>query len=380
MGSLANCIIGAGSLLRLRPFDTSTVAGRSRERYRRILMSALTSLLGRGISIPISLLTVPLTIQYLGTERFGVWMTVSSAVAMLGFLDLGIGQGLLNAVAEADGKQDRARARLCVSSAFCLLFLVAAAVLVLFWVAYPFTPWHRIFNVASQIGRREAGPTAAVLVACFAASLPLSVVRHVQLGHQEGFANDLWNSAGQLLGLGLVLCAIALQAGLPWLVAALAGAPHLASIGNWAVQFGGPRRWLSPAWSLARLDTARELVRTGLCFTGVSLCAAFAVAADNLIIAHALGSEAVAQYAVPFRLFATGSMLLTMLIMPLWPACTEACARGDYAWLRQTTRRALLWGLVAAGVPCAGLVLSGRWMIRLWVGAQIAPGFGLLLA
>src|ERR1035438_2273421 len=93
-------------LLRFTAFDTSSEAGRSKERYRRVALTTLTSVGARGIGTLMALVSVPLTLGYLGKERYGLWMTISSIVAMLSFADFGMGNGLLNAVAVANGKND----------------------------------------------------------------------------------------------------------------------------------------------------------------------------------------------------------------------------------------------------------------------------------
>src|ERR1039458_3242382 len=49
-------------LLRLKPFDTATEEGRSRERYRRAALTTITSVIGRVVTVFTSLLTVRLTI------------------------------------------------------------------------------------------------------------------------------------------------------------------------------------------------------------------------------------------------------------------------------------------------------------------------------
>lgn len=82
-------------LMRLQPFDTSTQQGRSRERYRRAALTALASVAARAVTIVTSLLTVRLTIRYLGAERYGLWMTATSVVSLLMFADFGIGNGLM---------------------------------------------------------------------------------------------------------------------------------------------------------------------------------------------------------------------------------------------------------------------------------------------
>ena len=109
------------SVLRFKPFDTSTDDGRSKERYRRVVLTAGSSFVSKGVTILTGLISVPLTVHYLGAERYGLWMTISSTIAFLTFADLGLGNGLLNAVSKANGLDDQADATTAVSSAFFML-------------------------------------------------------------------------------------------------------------------------------------------------------------------------------------------------------------------------------------------------------------------
>ena len=79
--------------LRLKEFDTSTPQGRSLERYRRVALTVVTTAGAKLVAILTTLVTVPLTLHYLGAERYGMWMTISSIVAMMGLADLGMGLG-----------------------------------------------------------------------------------------------------------------------------------------------------------------------------------------------------------------------------------------------------------------------------------------------
>src|SRR5438034_1303116 len=144
------------SLLRLTSFDTSTAEGLSKERYRRIAMTTFASILSKGVALLTALVTVPFTINYLGAERFGLWMTISSLVAMLGFADFGVGNSLLTAVSEAKGKEDEEMARRCISSGFFMLTGVALVVIAAFVLVDPFIPVQRLFSIKSTVAIREA--------------------------------------------------------------------------------------------------------------------------------------------------------------------------------------------------------------------------------
>ncbi|MGC2402193.1 MAG: hypothetical protein WA510_20540, partial [Acidobacteriaceae bacterium] len=52
---------------------TKSSSSRGMERYRRAGITASSSFIGKALNILISFLSVPLTVHYLGAERYGVW-------------------------------------------------------------------------------------------------------------------------------------------------------------------------------------------------------------------------------------------------------------------------------------------------------------------
>ena len=370
-------------VLRLKEFDTSTPQGRSLERYRRVALTAITTAGAKLVAVLTTLVTVPLTLHYLGTERYGMWMTISSIVAMIGFADLGMGLGLMNAISEAHGQDDRLAAERYVSSGFFMLSAVALLMVIGFGAAYPVVPWQRVFNVTSRQAVQEAGPALAVFVACFAVNLPLGIVRNVQQGYQEGFINSLWESAGRILGLMGLLLVIYVKAGLAWLVLALTGATAVALLLNSVELFGFRRPWLRPKLQNYRRTNARRVIHTGLFFFILQMGITFIYASDNLIITQFLGPEAVTQYAVPYQMFSFALVIFNAIISPLWPAYSEAIARGDLAWVRKTLNRSLKLILLLVGAVSIFFILFGRQILHLWVGSKITPslflniGFGI---
>jgi O-antigen/teichoic acid export membrane protein len=365
-------------LIRTSSFDTTTAEGRSKERYRRIALTTAASVITKGVSVSTTLISVPLTLNYLGTERYGLWMTISSVISMLGFADLGMGNGLLNAISEANGKDDRKTARICVSSTFFMLLAIAILILAVFASVYGFIPWQRIFNVTSDLAVQESGPTMAVLVASFALNMPLGVVQRVQMGYQEDYKNQLWAIAGSLIGLGGVLLAIYLKAGLPWLVLAMSGGPVLAQLINWIVLFCWSRTWLFPKWKAFNWSASLKIASTGTWFFVLQLFTVIGTYSDNLVIAQTLGASEVASYAVTQKLFST-AFISQYFITPLWPAFGEAMAHADYNWARRTLNRTLILSLSIGFVTALILFIFAKPIITLWVGSDLVPTTFLLI-
>ena len=359
--------------------DLATEDGRARDRYRRVVLTAGTSALAKVITITASLVTVPLALHYLGPERYGIWMVISSFTMMLAFADMGLGNGIVNAIAREHGLDNRVMIREIVSSGYCILSLVGLVILLAFALGYPFIPWSRLFNVRSPQAIAEAGPALATFMVCFALVIPLTLVQKVQIALQQGFVSGIWQCAGSLLGMIGLLLVVWFGAPLPWLVAALAGAPLLMAIANSLHFFLRAGRDIAPSPACVSTTAIRTAAGTGLQFFVLQLVVSLAYGFDTMIIAQTNGASAVAAYSVPERLFGIISMLLTIVMAPLWPAYGEAIARGDKQWVKRTLARSLYVAVGVSSVLSLSLVVFGPMLIRLWVGTAVAPSMMLLI-
>ncbi len=365
--------------LQIRPFDTQTAEGRSAERYRRIAWSTVLSAVARAVAIAISFVAIPLVLGYLGAERYGMWLTISSLIAVLGPLDLGIGNGLLQFVSDASGRDDRAAARRAVSTALLLLSAIAFGIVLVAALAYPAMPWAGLFNVASAGAVAEAGPAAITLIVIFAVGMPLGVAGMIQSAYQSGFVTSLWSIAGSAGSLLALLIAIQANAGLPILIVALTGAGLVAALLNALVLFGRQRPWLAPRPSEFRRSTASSLLRTGVLFVVLQLAGLAAYQLDNFVIAQIMGAAAVQEYAIPVKLFSLAPTLVSFALAPLWPAYREAISRGDAAWVGRTLVRSIRLALAINAPAAVMLVLAGPFILHAWVGDAVTPAPILLV-
>lgn len=365
--------------LRLQPYDTSTPEGRSAERNRRIAWSIAVSIAARGVSIAVGFITVPLMVAYLGAERYGMWLTLSSIVAILGPLDLGIGNGLRQLVAKANGDEDDALARRGVSTALILLCAVALVMLVVAPILGAVIPWASVYNVSTPLAVAEAGPTTVVLLSLFAIGLPLSVVGVVQAARQSAYLTSVWSIAGGLASIAGLLLVIASQGGLPVLVLAFSGAALLAALLNMGLYFGRQARAIAPRVRDFSSTLTRPLLTTGMVFLVLQVAGLVGYEIDNLVIAQVLGPTYVQQYAIPMKLFMLAPAIVAVGLMPLWPAYREAITRGDASWVHRTLTRSLR---VTFGVNVAAaiaLVILGPFILNVWVGDAVTTSPALLV-
>jgi O-antigen/teichoic acid export membrane protein len=358
---------------RIPPADDSD------RRFVSVTRGASTALAARGVALLTGLVMVPLTIGYLGSERYGAWVTISSTLSWLYVADLGLGNGLTSALSEAYGQRRADLAQHHVATAFWILAGIAAVCGLLFAAIFPHLDWAAVLNVHTPEARAEVAGAVAVAVALYLAAFPLGVIDRVYAAFQEGAIANLWSALASLAALGAVAFTTRTAGGMVALVLALSGgrlAVQLAS-GAWLFRRDHPE--LRPAPSAFQPGSLSRLTNTGGLFFIIQMAGLILFNTDNLIIAQVLGAERVTPYAVTWALFTLPSMAFTLAFPYLWPAYAEAFARKDSAWIRRTFRKSVVVSLTVGLALAVPLVVFGRPLIGIWAGKSAVPPFSLLV-
>ena len=172
----------------LRALFTQSSADAGRERYRRAGMTVTTSYIAKGLTMLMGFVSVPLTVHYLGAERYGVWLTISSLLMWVALTDFGLaGNSLVNVLSEAVGNDDRESARHYAASAFWALVTIALIIGGVFMAAFHSIPWRAIFRVSDATSTQELESTCALVLTLFVINLPLSLLRSLYNAHQDGY-------------------------------------------------------------------------------------------------------------------------------------------------------------------------------------------------
>lgn len=354
-------------------------ANHSQRRYARIVRGIFSGLAGRGVAVLVSFFSVPLTVRYLGAERYGAWVTISTAMAWIALADLGLSSSLTNAVSEGYGKENDGLSGDYVAAAFWSLIAVAAVLTALFFPVWRIVSWDRVFNVQSSQARAEVGPAVAIAFIIFVLNLPVSVIAKIYGAYQEVSTANLWSAAGNALSLAALIAMTRFHGGLVSLVVAVSGTVLLVNVVSAVWLFGYSKPWLVPRIGRVTSSAVRKLTSLGGMFFLVQVAALILFQTDNLIIAHYLGAAAVTPYSVTWRLF-NYTMIFQVVASPsYWPAYAEAFARGDRAWVRRSFRMNFRFTLASALLIALPLVYFGRWIIRVWAGNAAVPSSDLLL-
>lgn len=351
---------------------------RADKRREKIIKTVKMGAYAKGISVLVSLVMVPLALNYLGAEQYGLWVAVSSFVAMLSFMDGGMGNAIVNMVSHSTGVHSSKSVKEVISSGFFSLLVIALLGGILFLLLYSLIPWGWIFGLEGNSNTSNLLIIVLVVGLAFFANILFSAVGKIQRGFQEGNIEAFWNAKGQMLSLGFVVLVIWLDGGLTWFAFAFVMGPISAYFANNLYYFFIRNRELIPRISSVRSTSVKEMLGVGGLFFVLQISSAIQSQTDNVIIANMLGPSAVTPYAICMQLFLVVPMVMALLWAPIWPAYREALASRDSSWIKKiflkTIGLALLVGFPASVV----LVWFGREIIQLWVGGEIIPSLWLL--
>jgi O-antigen/teichoic acid export membrane protein len=348
-------------------------------RYRGVATAVLTGGAARALASALTLISLPLALRYLGAERYGIWATVASVSVWINLLDLGIANSLTNLVARAYAQGSQKAAARAFSNALALTCAAAVAAGCIFVFIWQRVKWVELFNASPALWQ-EVRWTVLVAAFLMLAGLPLNLTGKVLAGYQELHIYNQSVAAGavcNLAGLGL---GIAERASMPVLFLFSFGGTSAVSCGLllWLVLRHKP--WMLPRRALLHRPTSSALLNSGWSFFLIQVAAVVVFSSDNIIVSHYLGAAQVTPYSVTWRLVGFAAVLQSLLFTALWPAYTEAHARGDVGWIRRTYRKTMQTTL-ALNFGCAlVLVCVGRPLIRHWAGAAAVPSRPLLLA
>jgi O-antigen/teichoic acid export membrane protein len=349
---------------------------RAYDRFLRIRHGQLSGLAARLVSACAALIMVPLLLDYLGKPAYGLWMVIASVVAWMQLLDLGMSNGVGNALAEANGRgDDGAASRYVTTTLLCLAAIAIAGITTSLLLAH-ILPWETIVGRSDMLVRAQAPLCFAALAVLLFLNLPLSLAQTVMSAHQRSYVANWMQIVATLVSLAAVYVAIRARLALPAIILAAGTGQVLALALLWLLL----RKFVPGVCvrtEAIRLDAVRRISRSSVPLFLFQIGALATNQFASILLAHVSTLAVVADYNILLQAYGSVFALGAVLSFPYYPAIREAFERRDGAWIRIATRRALLTRLAvvaAFGLPLLGI---GDWLLETWLRQPLERPMGV---
>lgn len=313
--------------------------GKGQERSVRVKKNILFSLVIKGLSIVISFVLVPLTINYVNPSRYGIWLTISSIVAWFSFFDIGITHGLRNKFAEAKAKGDDESAQIYVSTTYGILAIIFLVIWGLFLLVNPFLDWASMLKLPNEY-RTEVASLALIVFTYFCLQFILRTITTVITADQEPAKASLIDLIGQVISLAIIVILVkTVEGSLVNLGLALCVSPLLALLVANILFFKDKYKKYRPVLSKVKFSHAKSLFNLGVIFFVIQIAGIIQFQSANVIIARNFGPADVTSYNIVYKYFGILNIVFAIFLTPFWSAATEAYLKKDLEWIRSGVKK-----------------------------------------
>ena len=341
---------------------------------------ALYSLFIDGLSVLVGLFYVPLLLDALTQEKYGIWLTLTSILGWFGFFDIGLGNGLRNKLTEAFATGNYATGKKLVSTTYALLIGIFSILLIVFHLGNFFLNWNSILNTKT-IDNKELYVLTSIVFTFFILRFIVQIISVIYLADQKPSVSKLITASGNLLSffIVLLLTRFIVKGNLILLGTIISVVPVLLFIAVTFIAFNTKYKKLKPSVKSIDFKESNGLINLGAKFFILQISYLIAYTSANILITQFYGPDEVTVYNIAYKYFYIPVMVYSIVLSPIWSAVTDAYVKSDYFWLKRTLRRLNLLSLLFVfGVVF--MIIISNWVYKIWVGDEVVIPFNLSLS
>ncbi len=337
------------------------------ERSVKAKKNVIGSFIVKGFSIIIGFLLIPLTLDYLEEEKYGIWLTLTAFLGWFTFFEIGLGNGLKNRLAEALAVKDYKLGKTYVSTTYAILGIVVSIVALIFFVANFFIDWTVILNTDKNMSK-ELSIIALIVFGFFFLRFVIKLIGIVLAADQRPAIANAFGPIGNFLSLILIyILTLTTKGSLIYLAWILSVVPVLVLVVATIYFYKNDYKEIAPSIKYVKFKYAKDLLNLGFKFFFIQISALIMFQSSEIIIAQFYGPAEVTPFNIAYKLFSVIMMVFTIIISPFWAAYTEAWVTKDISWIKNTTKNLLyVWGGMV--VLALILFLSSDLFFDFWIG------------
>lgn len=324
----------------------------------------------KGLGVLIGFAYFPLSLDYLGAVKFGIFLTLMSVVDWFLNFDVGIGHGLRNKFGEAIAVQDDEKAVHYVSTAYFFLGILVFLLTVLLLALNFSLPWAAWMTIDPAL-HEEVRLLGAIIIIAFGIRFISGNIYEIFFAVQRMAYVEFFSLLNKSVFLVLILI-------IPFLVKdslLLFGAAKsltfaLIPFFVGLYYFNSKFRKYRPAFKYVKKAFFKDLFSLGFKFFIIKVSMLVIHQTNNILIARFVSLEGVPQYEAAFKYLSIFMMVFVILNNQLWPSNLEAYAKGEIDWMRKSMRSVFKIWVAMVGLAVLMVVISPL-VYDVWLGDNL---------
>ena len=346
------------------------VIGSDSQRSKQLKINIIAGIGVRGLSILASLLLVPLTISYISSELYGIWLTLSSVIQWIGFFDIGFGNGLRNRLSESIALGKYKKGRIYVSTTYMIMTIIFSMIAIISYFSAAYVNWSSLLNISLQYNKMLVN-VAQILLMAFSVQMILKLIQNVTQAYQLNALASFIEALGNILALAFIyLLTLTMAPDMTYIAVVFSISPLIVLFVASFILYLGKFRKVSPHIGFVRFCFAKDIFNLGSEFFIIQIASLVLYQMINILISRLCGPEQVTNYNVAYKYLSVALMAVNIILAPLWSAFTDAYVKKDVEWMKNIYRR-LMQMYLFVFVDIVLMVAVSPWIYQWWIGDNV---------
>lgn len=334
-------------------------------RSKNVKKNIIYSFILKFFSIGLSFVLLPLTVHYLTEVEYGVWVTLFTVMNWVNFLDMGLGLGLRNKLAEAVSRDDLNEIRTYLSTGIFAMIGMGSSLLIAFLIGIQLVNMQSVFNT-EEISEQDLYVSTLFTGIFVIIAFVLSVINQIYYAYQKATITGAIQIVHNLIMLGVVYY-LTLQPTHKLFYFVLSfGIAVLSSRIIFIIDFFNKNKSVIPKFKYVKIKQLKNITSLGIKFFIIQIVCIAMFSSSNILITQCLGPEYVRSYDIVFKIFSFITMAHGLICAPLWNAYTDAYIKRDFLWMKSIIKK-MIYIMLPIIIGSGVLIWKLEWIIKIWI-------------
>jgi len=352
----------------------------SRFYWKPIIKIAGITTVNKIINVCIKLLIIPLLINELGVERFGLWITISSLSAYIMLLDFGLGSKSMNDLTRYYSHDDRESADTQIRDSFYFLSFIALICLIFSMLIIQYIDVVALLKLTDPKAKSEVNAALIVASLVYYLQLPFSLILKIPYTMQKGQKAEIALMAGNITSAAGLFLGVYTGMGLPFIVFFLSGSFTFSAIGLFI------HLVMSKDIDIHKWNTHELRIKFGVLkgntphFIIMQTVAVLLTTLPYSMLALTEGAASVATFGIMLQVLIVLQLPVLVFTQPMWAKLVQLVALKDHYSLIIIIKKYLFITLIYSFFTTLFYLFLLDPMLRVFLNNTITVTIGMKVA
>lgn len=331
----------------------------------------------RILNVLLNFLIIPITINYVKPDVYGVWLVLLSIISWFSIFDIGLGNGLRNNLTLSIADNDLVSAKKYISTTYILLFLISITLLIILSLTSYYFDWNKILKIGVNV---ESSLYTVVFFMIFAFSLRfiLQLIITIFYALHQPEKPEMINCISSIITLiSILILKNYAESKLLYLVFSIS-LPPIFVLMLFTFYFFNKKdnKVLKPSIKYFESKYIKKLLDLGVKFFILQISVLITFTLSDFLILKYLEPSEVTKYNIVYKYFTILTIASSIICAPFWSAFTKAYFQKNMVWIKTTIKKLIIVYLVICVVAFAMLFCS-NWFYKFWTRIDLNIPFSL---